>query len=219
MGDGGSADDPLGQAQNPQSLLGKMLRLDVESNQKPYAIPANNPFKDNNRFRDEIWALGLRNPWRFSFDRERGDLYIADVGQNQFEEINVQLANSQGGENYGWNKLEALHCFKTILCDKSAFVLPILEYDHSQGDRSITGGHVYRGHHFSDLVGMYFYADFSSGRLWGLRQTETHDWKTQLLFDTSYNISTFGEGEQGYIYLADYRQGRVYRIEGYDNNQ
>jgi glucose/arabinose dehydrogenase len=210
MGDGGSGGDPQGHGQNPDSLLGKMLRLDVDT--KPYAIPADNPFINNPKFRDEIWAFGLRNPWRFSFDRKTGDLYIADVGQNDFEEIHVQAADSKGGENYGWNIMEGLHCYNSSDCDQSNLIKPVLEYDHSQGDRSITGGYVYRGKEFPRMQGVYFYADYISGRLWGLQRTE-NDWETKLLLETSYNISTFGEDEVGNLYLADLN-GTIYKVEG-----
>lgn len=210
MGDGGSGGDPQGHGQNPDSLLGKILRLDVESDTKPYAIPADNPFTNHPKFREEIWAYGLRNPWRFSFDRKTGDLYIADVGQDEFEEIHLQPADSKGGENYGWNIMEGLHCYNSPHCDQSNLIKPVLEYDHSQGDRSITGGYVYRGKEFPKMQGVYFYADYVSGRLWGLQRTE-NDWETKLLLDTSHNISTFGEDEKGNLYLADLK-GKIYKI-------
>ena len=212
MGDGGSGGDPRGHGQNPDSLLGKMLRFDVESDTKPYAIPADNPFINNPKFRDEIWAYGLRNPWRFSFDRQTGDLYIADVGQDDFEEIHVQAANSKGGGNYGWNIMEGRHCYNSRNCEQSNLIKPVVEYDHSQGDRSITGGCVYRGKEFPRMRGVYFYADYVSGRLWGLQRTQ-NAWETKLLLETSYNISTFGEDEVGNLYLADLK-GKIYKIAG-----
>lgn len=212
MGDGGSGGDPLRHGQNLNSWLGKMLRIDVESNTTPYAIPTDNPFRHNRAFRDEIWAFGLRNPWRFSFDRHTKDLYIADVGQNKFEEVNIQPAKSKGGENYGWNIMEGKHCFKRFFCNKSNLVLPVVEYDHSQGDRSITGGNVYRGKDFPRMQGIYFYADYVSGRLWGLRKTR-NNWETKLLFDTPYHISTFGEDQAGNLYLADHLRGTIYKLE------
>ena len=213
MGDGGSGGDPQGHGQNPKSLLGKILRIDVESGTKPYAIPTDNPFKHNPAYRDEIWALGLRNPWRFSFDRNTGDLYIADVGQDDYEEIDVQAVNSKGGENYGWNVMEGMHCYNAPQCENSQLTKPVIEYDHSQGDRSITGGGVYRGTAFPQMQGVYFYADYVSGRLWGLRRIENH-WENQLLLETQHSISTFGEDEAGNLYLADLTQGEIYRIEG-----
>lgn len=215
MGDGGSAGDPLGSGQDGDTLLGKMLRIDVESEvnsvAKPYTIPDTNPFFAIDEFRPEIWALGLRNPWRFSFDRETGDLYIADVGQNQYEEVNVQFAKGSGGENYGWNTMEGLHCFKTTTCDQSGLTAPILEYDHSQGDVSITGGLVYRGKEFPRMQGVYFLADFASGRIAGLRLTN-NQWQSSVLANTAFSISSFGEDGAGHIYLVDL-SGSIHRIE------
>ncbi len=214
MGDGGSGGDPLGSGQNTNSLLGKMLRIDVESginsNGKPYKIPNTNPFIATADFLPEIWALGLRNPWRFSFDRETGDLFIADVGQNQFEEVNVQFANSQGGENYGWNTLEGFHCFNSTTCNQNGLTSPIIEYDHSQGDVSITGGMVYRGKEFPKMQGVYFFADFASGRIAGLRRIN-NQWKSSFLANTKFNISSFGEDGNGQMYLLDI-SGSIYRI-------
>ena len=211
LGDGGSAGDPHGYAQNPGSLLGKILRIDVESGKPPYAIPDGNPPAKTKGYRPEIWALGLRNPWRFSFDRETGDLYIADVGQDLFEEVDFQPASSRGGENYGWNTMEGMHCFQSDTCKKSGLVQPIVEYNHSQGC-SVTGGMVYRGQKFPEMQGTYIYGDFCSGRIWGLKKSG-NEWKSSLLADTDYSISTFGEDEKGNIYVADYRDGKIYEIE------
>jgi glucose/arabinose dehydrogenase len=210
MGDGGGGGDPQDNAQSPGSLLGKMLRIDVESGNNPYAIPQSNPFTQATGFRDEIWALGFRNPWRFSFDQETGDLYIADVGQNSFEEVDFQPAYSMGGENYGWNVMEGAHCFKSNICNQSGLVLPVVEYDHSQGC-SITGGFVYRGDAFPRMQGVYFYGDFCSGNLRGLKR-EGNSWQNTLLLSTGFNITTFGEDEEGNLYLADYPNGDVYLI-------
>lgn len=212
MGDGGSAGDPFGNGQKPEALLGKMLRIDVESGRFPYAIPPDNPYLKNTNSRPEIWAVGLRNPWRFSFDRKTGDLYLADVGQNLFEEVHFQPAGSVGGENYGWNILEGTHCFKTDPCDKTGLVIPVAEYDHSKGC-SVTGGMVYRGPGFSGMQGIYFYGDYCSGRIWGLRPSGT-SWETAELIDSAYSISTFGEDEEGNIYIADHVAGSIYKIEG-----
>lgn len=215
MGDGGGGGDPLGSGQNASSLLGKLLRIDVESGAQPYAIPATNPFVNNNSIRAEIWASGLRNPWRFSFDREKGDLFIADVGQNQFEEINFQAANSPGGENYGWNIMEGNHCFQRSTCNNQGLVNPILEYDHANGDRSITAGFVYRGNVFPRMRGIYLFADFVSGRIAGLRRASAEpsaSFEPALLADTVFSISSFGEDESGEMYIADIT-GRVFRIE------
>ena len=145
MGDGGSGGDPENRAQNPAELLGKMLRIDVETGSPvTYTVPATNPFLGTPAYRGEIWALGLRNPWRFAFDRLTGDLYIGDVGQNQYEEVDFQPASSAGGENYGWRIMEGFHCYNPANCQTTGLTLPVVEYDHGQGC-SITGGVVYRG--------------------------------------------------------------------------
>ncbi len=210
MGDGGSAGDPLNSGQRPDTLLGKMLRIDVESGRKPYAIPAGNPFAGSGSAKPEIWASGLRNPWRFSFDRKTGDLYIADVGQNDYEEINFQAAASRGGENYGWNVMEGRHCFRSTACDRKGLVLPIAEYDHGKGC-SVTGGFVYRGKALPSLQGWYLFGDYCSGRIWGIRKT-ADAWRMVELADTGIAISTFGEDEAGELYAADHRTGNIYRV-------
>jgi len=211
MGDGGSAGDPHKHAQNPSSLLGKMLRIDVESGKKPYAVPTDNPFVNNEAFRPEIWAIGLRNPWRFSFDKKTGDLYIADVGQNTYEEIDFEPRDGKGGRNYGWNIMEGLHCYASEGCDRKGLALPVAEYDHDKGC-SVTGGMVYRGREFPQMLGTYLYGDFCSGKIWGLRQSG-EDWENKMLNDTGISISTFGEDEAGEVYVADYAKGNIYRIE------
>ncbi len=197
LGDGGSGGDPQGHGQNPASLLGKLLRLDVEGGAVPYGLPADNPFAGSLTSRPEIWALGLRNPWRFSFDRQSGDLFIADVGQNAWEEINHQLGGATGGANYGWNILEGLNCFNpaTGCVPPPAAVAPVAVYDHALGC-SVTGGYVYRGPLNPDLQGLYLYGDFCSGRSWGLRQLGG-TWENQLLADSDWLISSFGENEAG----------------------
>ncbi len=210
-GDGGLVGDPLNNAQDSGSLLGKMLKIDVESGNSPYSVPPDNPFLKKRGYRPEIWATGLRNPWRFSFDRQTGDLFIADVGQNKYEEINFQSPSSKGGENYGWNTLEGTHCYKSSRCNKAGLVLPAAEYDHSQGC-SVTGGMVYRGKKFPSLQGIYFYSDYCSGRIWGLRQSGGV-WLNTLLINSGLSVSTFGEDETGEIFLADYSKGDIYRVE------
>lgn len=214
MGDGGGGGDPLNNAQNPQSLLGKILRIDVESGVAPYVIPDSNPFVSandpNNAYRDEIWALGLRNPWRFSFDRITGDLYIADVGQNAYEEIDFQPASSPGGENYGWNIMEGSSRYNNNPSNLTGLVLPVAEYDHSQGE-SVTGGIVYRSSLEPNLQGVYLYGDFINGQIWGLRPNST-GWENTLVLDTPYGISTFGEDQAGNLYVADYFNGGIYSI-------
>jgi uncharacterized repeat protein (TIGR01451 family) len=210
MGDGGSVGDPQGNGQRPETLLGKLLRIDVESGVTPYAVPTNNPFVQSQFYRGEIWALGLRNPWRFSFDRQTGDLYLGDVGQGSHEEINFQSRASFGGENYGWNIMEGKHCFNSNSCNQTGLVLPIVEYSHSEGC-SVTGGVVYRGQQYPRLQGLYFYGDYCSGTIWGLKVTSTAV-QQGLLLDSGYSISTFGEDEAGETYVADHGGGTIYRI-------
>ncbi len=209
-GDGGGAGDPLNNGQNRGSLLGKMLRIDVESRVAPYAIPASNPFRQTPGYRPEIWALGLRNPFRFSFDRQQGDLYIGDVGQNTYEEINFEASSNNGGKNYGWRIMEGANCFNATTCDRRGLTLPIAEYNHSQGS-SITGGVIYRGQNYLEMYGVYFYADFINGKIWGLKRNG-NVWQNQLLHDTGHGISSFGEDQVGNLYLADYFTGDIYLI-------
>jgi glucose/arabinose dehydrogenase len=211
MGDGGGGGDPSNNAQNPLSLLGKILRIDVESQPDGYSAPSSNPFIGIAGYRPEIWALGLRNPWRFSFDRETGDLYIADVGQGSYEEVNMQPALSAGGENYGWNIMEGFHCYNSASCNQTGMTLPIAEYGHSLGDCSVTGGFVYRGQEFSALQGVYIYGDHCSGRIWGLKRAGGA-LENKLILDSSLLISTFGEDEAGNLYVADHGAGAIYKI-------
>jgi uncharacterized repeat protein (TIGR01451 family) len=213
-GDGGSSNDPPNNAQTASTLLGKILRIDVETGSPmTYTIPASNPFAQT-AGRDEIWALGVRNPWRFSFD-QNGDLYIGDVGQNAREEIDFQPAASVGGENYGWKILEGTICRPpTSNCTPPAsYVPPVAEYDHSLGC-SVTGGHVYRGQTYYRMQGVYFYADFCSGRIWGLK-FDGSSWQNLLLLDTPYNISSFGLDGAGNLYVvrrAGSGNGTIYQI-------
>ncbi len=209
LGDGGGAGDTFGNGQNSRALLGKMLRIDVHA--LPYAIPPDNPFVGNSEALPEIWATGLRNPWRYSFDRATGDLYIADVGQNQFEEINWQPASSPGGQNYGWPITEGLHCFSSRTCDLTGLIQPIAEYDHSLGC-SITGGYVYRGQMFPSLVGIYFFGDFCSGTIWGLTHASDGTWQTVELLQSGLSLSSFGEDEEGELYIADMQGGAIFQI-------
>jgi glucose/arabinose dehydrogenase len=212
MGDGGDGGDPGNRAQNPAELLGKILRIDVETGRPyTYTVPASNPFATRAGFRGEIWALGVRNPWRFSFDRLTADLYIADVGQGLFEEIDFQPVPSLGGENYGWRIMEATHCFNPNPCDQTGLTLPIIEYDHSAGNCSVTGGYVYRAAMFPRMQGLYFYGDFCSGRIWGL-QRQNQAWVNTLLLDTSIQISAFGEDEPGNVYVASYATGQIFQL-------
>ncbi|MCS7041129.1 MAG: PQQ-dependent sugar dehydrogenase, partial [Caldilineales bacterium] len=181
LGDGGSAGDPENRAQNLRSLLGKMLRLDVD-NGEPYGIPPDNPFVVRGDARPEIWAYGLRNPWRFSFDRATGDLYIADVGQNAYEEVNFQPAGSSGGENYGWRYFEGTHEFKDAADAPPEVVPPIAEYGRGDGC-SVTGGYVYRGAALPELNGVYFFGDYCSGLIWSLRRDAAGAWVRETFGD------------------------------------
>lgn len=217
MGDGGSYGDPEKNAENGQTLLGKILRIDVNnvntSDGLPYDIPANNPFINDPDVRDEIWALGLRNPWRFSFDRATGDLFIGDAGESGQEEVNFQSASTPSGENYGWRLMEGKHCFHpSTNCNDGALTLPILEYDHSLGC-SITGGYRYRGAQIPQLYGVYLYGDYCSGRIWGATKSDGR-WSTAILLDTDLSISSFGEDGADELYVAhhDDVKGTIYRI-------
>jgi len=203
-GDGGSGNDPQGNGQNTNTLLGKMLRIDTESGAATYAVPPSNPCMGSSSYRPEIWALGLRNPWRYSFDRETGDLYIADVGQDRAEEVNFQPAGDPGGQNYGWNVMEGLNCLRSG-CNMTGLTLPVMEYTHALGI-SITGGFVYRGVLFPALRGIYFFSDYGSGRIWGLRRSGDV-WQNQVLLNAAINVSTFGEDQNGEIYLARHSGG------------
>ena len=213
MGDGGDAGDPNNYAQNPDSLLGKMLRIDVDGD-VPYGVPPDNPFISDEQVRDEIWALGLRNLWRFSFDRFSGDLFIGDVGQNNWEEIDYQPATSAGGENYGWRLMEGNHCYNpSANCNDGSLTLPVLEYSHDLGC-AVTAGYLYRGRNNPLLSGMYIYGDYCSGRIWGAKRGGDGNWSVEELSDTNLNISAFGEDENGELYVAHRAAagGTIYRI-------
>lgn len=214
FGDGGAGGDPEDNGQDPHALLGSILRLDVDqtSGDLPYAIPADNPFADGLDGAPEVWAFGLRNPWRFSFDRETGDLYIADVGQNQIEEINVQPAASPGGENYGWNVLEGTACFLDAGCDASQFVPPVAEYEHDFGC-SVTGGYVYRGEAVPALRGVYLFADYCTGLIWGLGQDAAGAWALSAPVESGLRIASFGENSDGELFVLDL-QGEIHQVTG-----
>lgn len=213
LGDGGSAGDPGNRSQDLTDLLGSILRIDVRAGD-PYTVPLDNPFVAQPSARPEVWSYGLRNPWRFSFDRATGDLYIADVGQNQFEEIDVSPAAAGGGkgENYGWNVLEGAHCFLEGGCDQTGLTLPVLEYNHTQGC-SITGGYVYRGSAIPAIQGHYFYADLCHGWVRSFRYadgvaTEETSWPT---LSAGGSIVSFGEDAAGELYILE-AGGRVSRV-------
>jgi len=201
LGDGGAAGDPFGNGQKTNTLLGKILRMDVDS-AEPYAIPADNPFGN------EIWAYGLRNPWRISFDLTTDDLYIGDVGQNTWEEIDHLPAGSPGGTNFGWNKFEGNHPYSGNPSDVG-LTFPVAEYSHQEGGCSITGGYVYRGS-MPEWNGVYLYGDYCTGYIWGLIKS-VDGWQAQRLFDTDVNITSFGQDENGEVYLvAD--SGGIYKL-------
>ena len=207
LGDGGSGGDPQGNGQSTQTLLGKILRIDVDAGD-PYAIPPDNPFVGGGGL-PEIYAYGLRNPWRFSFDRLTGDMYIADVGQNKWEEIDFLPAGGPPGANFGWNLREGLHRFEGVSLGND-FIDPVAEYDHSLGC-SVTGGFVYRGASLPEWQGVYLYGDYCSGRVWGLLHNPDGSWQNALLFETGSNISSFGLDQSGELYLVDYG-GNVYHL-------
>lgn len=209
LGDGGSGGDPQGNAQSNQTLLGKILRIDVDGGD-PYAIPEDNPFAGGGGL-PEIWANGLRNPWRFAFDSLTDDLYVADVGQNQWEEVSFLPAGGPGGANFGWDYYEASHAYEGQPPAGIQLVEPIAEYDHGQGC-SITGGYVYRGLNLPAWQGVYLYGDYCSGLVWGLLPGGDGAWQNQLLFQTGMNITSFGLDEAGELYLADFNSGVIYRL-------
>lgn len=233
VGDGGKAADPYNVGQSLETLFGKILRIDVDSG-KPYGIPKDNPFVGTPQARGEIWVWGLRNPWRFSFDRETGDLYTGDVGQDKWEEINFQPAASGGGDNYGWRIMEGNHCYNPPEdCDRTGLTLPVLEYPNdanymrtltglSQPDVdgcSVTGGYVYRGKAIPGLQGTYFFGDYCSGNIWSFRmvngkavdfQNRTEEINLGGGEYTNY-ISSFGEDTAGEIYIVDYN-GEIYKL-------
>lgn len=200
LGDGGSADDPQENGQDTSNLLGTILRIDI--NAETYTIPADNPFVDGEAGQPEIWSYGLRNPWRFSFDRVTGDMYIGDVGQNQWEEVNFEPADSPGGLNYGWDVYEATHQFEQGNAPDA--VMPFAEYEHSLGC-SVTGGYIYRGEAMPDLQGVYFYSDFCSGNVWAAYRDDSGAWQSDIFMQTGRQISSFGEDDNGELYLVDYR--------------
>jgi glucose/arabinose dehydrogenase len=211
MGDGGSGGDPQGHGQNRATLLGDILRIDVDAGD-PYAIPADNPYVGQSASRNEIWASGVRNPWRFAFDREAGLLYLADVGQNALEEINVVPATS-AGLNYGWNVMEGSQCFRPADgCSRTGLVVPALEYSHSEGC-SVTGGYVYRGSRIPALRGHYFYSDYCRGWIRSFRYAngQAADRREWALGDLG-NVLSFGEDAAGELYVLS-ASGRVYRLD------
>ncbi len=208
LGDGGAAGDPLGHGQNGKTLLGSILRINVQNTtiKNPYLIPHDNPFINNNNFRNEIWAYGLRNPWRMSFDHESEKLFVGDVGQNEFEEINI----IEKGGNYGWNIMEGKHCYSeiNINCNKTKFISPILEYSHKEGC-SITGGYVYHGS-INSIQNQYIFSDFCSGIIWTINLENNEYIKNQIAIGP-FKISSFGEDEKKEMYVLSL-DGQIYKI-------
>ena len=220
-GDGGLPRDPENRGQASDSLLGKLLRIDVESGVAPYGVPSANPFVQFDEYRDEIWALGLRNPWGFAFDRQTGDLYLPDTGNFKREEVNYQSAGSRGGENYGWPIMEGEICFEhdALTCSADGLVLPVAEYDHTRGC-AIVGGAVYRGEEYPGLQGFFIVADYCTAHIWGVKRSEggeTPDdkisWRSALLAQAGFPISSVGEDEDGNVYVLGHAEsGAVYII-------
>jgi glucose/arabinose dehydrogenase len=209
LGDGGSGGDPLGNAQNTSSFLGKLLRLDVDQEQG-YAVPPDNPFAGGGGV-PEVWVYGLRNPWRFSFDRRTGDLYIGDVGQGSWEEIDYLPAGHPGGANFGWNYREGAHPYGDANPPESLDLIdPIAEYGRDQG-YSVIGGLVYRGKQLPEWEGIYLFGDYGSGYIWGLFRSQDNSWEKQLLFQTGSSITSFGEDELGELYYVD-QGGGLYQL-------
>ena len=225
--DGGSGDggrptlkDVENRGQDPGTLLGKILRIDVETDIKPYAIPEDNPFIGIDGHLGEIWALGLRNPWGFAFDKLTGDLYIPDPDHITHEEVNFQPAGSRGGENYGWDVKEGSRCFESLPCSAQGLISPVVEYDHVYSC-AIVGGAVYRGGDYPELDGVFFYGDFCSGRVWGLKRSPTAStgtiydgWLSTLPVNAKVPVSGVGEDEEGNLYVTGYQDGALYMIIG-----
>ena len=214
LGDGGSGGDPWNNSQTPSTLLGKMLRIDIDAEGVPYGIPADNPFVGNDEVLDEIWAIGLRNPWRYSFDRLTGDLWIGDVGQNAFEEIDFQPTSSAGGENYGWRCYEGDDQFDSSPSCNGDYTFPVHTLPHGFNSPycSVTGGVVYRGSNYPELYGKYLYGDFCDDDLLSIESDGDGGWTAEVLAEFSITYSTFGEDNEGEVYLANYFGGQIYQI-------
>ena len=205
LGDGGSGGDPKGHGQNKDTLLGSMLRIDVSQNDGSYDIPNNNPFL-NTAGRDEIFAFGLRNPWRWSFDTQSGELWSADVGQNAWEEINIL----KSGKNYGWNITEGNNCYAIDNCDQSEFEPAIFEYPHGEG-YSVTGGYVYRGEAIEPLKGYYIYGDYVTKKIWALIRRD-NEVNNRLILQSDIHISSFAQNSKGEIFVIAHQRGKIYKL-------
>ncbi len=207
LGDGGSGGDPLGNGQSLTTLLGKMLRIDINSG-TPYAIPPDNPFVGQIGVKQEIWAYGFRNPWRFSFDVPKKRLFVGDVGQDSFEEIDIATS----GGNFGWNVMEGFHCYPPgSSCNMSGKILPISEVAHPQAG-AIIGGYVYRNSTIPLLKGYYVFGDFITGQIWGLKEVSPGNWQRTSLLSTGLGISAFGRDGSGNLYVVDYFNGTILKI-------
>jgi len=214
MGDGGGVSDFYGNAQDPGTLLGAILRIDVDdtAGNRPYAIPPDNPFVGQEGARGELWAIGLRNPWSFSFDPLTGDLYITDVGQEGPEEVNFWEANDSAGINYGWPIREGSRCYEADGCRLKGLRMPVTTYEHIGGHCAIVGGALYRGPRFPDWHGNYFFSDFCSGTVWSLAFTDAGLWQRTTVHQAQAPVSGIGAGADGELYALFYREGAVYRI-------
>lgn len=217
LGDGGSGGDPLNAGQRLDTWLGKILRIDVDPailpEGEPYLIPEDNPLIDDEEALSEIYAFGLRNPWRFTFDAETGDMLVADVGQNAIEEINLLPAGTDEALNFGWNITEGSSCFLEPDCDLTGLTLPILEYPHAEGSCSVTGGAVYYGQNLPELHGTYIFADFCSGLVWQGVRGDDGTWTMSDPIQSGLAISSFGVDDQGEVYVVDLNRGIVFRLE------
>ncbi|MEJ7829930.1 MAG: PQQ-dependent sugar dehydrogenase, partial [Segetibacter sp.] len=213
VGDGGSGGDPQNNGQNKSVLLGKILRIDVNkrAGNLNYSIPGDNPFKGNKEgFKEEIFAYGMRNPWRFSFDRTTGDLWAGDVGQNKIEEVDI----IKKGQNYGWRVMEADECFKSTDCKKEGLALPVWSYQQGgQTGRSVTGGFVYRGQKLPALIGKYIYGDYVTGNIWTLTGNQNGKYDNAFLVQHKSSLSSFGEDANNELYVCSYGDGKIYSFD------
>ncbi len=213
LGDGGAVGDPYDNAQDPGTLLGSILRIDVDGD-PPYSIPADNPFVNDPDASGEVWLIGLRNPWAFSFDALTGDLYISDVAQDGLEEVNFHPAHSPAGVNFGWPYFEGSACYDAESCDDRNFRFPIFEYEHGEDGCAVIGGQVYRGQQFPALAGNYFFSDFCSGKIWTLRFDETTgEWVRTAVAESTTLVSAISTDAAGELYVLDYAEGAIWQIQ------
>jgi len=209
FGDGGGGGDTFGHGQNTQSFFGTILRIDVSGKGESYTVPADNPYAQSAKVLNEIYAYGLRNPWRWSFDLKTGELWVADVGQNRWEEVDLV----QAGDNLGWPVMEGNHCYSSVNCDINGLNIPVAEYDHSEGDCSITGGYVYRGQSIPKLQGHFIFGDYCSGTIRSVERITEQTYQTHRLLESDQNISSFAQGTDGEILVLSL-SGNIYRLVG-----